>query len=221
MLEDVQCPGDVAVAVVATDVVHPLVVDPVGLVNCFVPLACPAGQVSNVDLEVPGGRSKGHDRERARSVGLDGVGPTKIVGPAHAIGNAQMPNKGQDRRDRVEWRPQNAKGQVQFVVIAASVVVVARRRRFKIIRHGFGDGVRLIVVVPAAVASKLSVLGLGLQFAVGRCFAGLEVSSIAFGPRVCLSVLAGQGVVVSFVRRILLFHAHSPVQMHIASTYYM
>jgi hypothetical protein len=161
VLENVQRPGDVAVTVVATYIVHPLVVDPVGLENGLVPLACPAGQVPNVDLEVPGGRSKGHHRKRFRSVGLDGVGATEIVGPAHAVGNSQMPNKGQECRDRVEGRPQYAKGQVRFVVDIA-VVVVARRRHFKIIRHGFGDSVRSIVVVPAAVASKLLVLGLGL-----------------------------------------------------------
>lgn len=103
VLQNIEGPGDVAVAIVAENIVHPLAVDLVGVSNGLVPAIRPTvWHRRSVHLEVPGRSPKGHDRDRARSIGRNRVGSPKIVGSASAVGNAEVTDEREYSRDGVE-----------------------------------------------------------------------------------------------------------------------
>ena len=103
VLQNIQRPGDVAVAVVATDIVHAPAVDFIGLLDCLVPSMRTTHQFSNVHFEISGWRAKGHAGEWGRAVGIDIIGSTEIMSLSRTVGNSQVTDKGQYRRYWVEW----------------------------------------------------------------------------------------------------------------------
>ena len=99
VLHNVQGPGHVAVTVVAKEVVHPMPVDPIRLTDGLVPTVGAAREIPDVHFQIAGRPAKGHDGDGSRSVRSDRVGPPKIVGPAVAVGDSQMPDERQECRD--------------------------------------------------------------------------------------------------------------------------
>lgn len=89
----VQRSGNVAVTIVATNVVHPLAVDPVRLVNSLVPPVGTTLKVANVHLEIPCRWPKGHDGNGTRTIRVDVIGPPEIVGSSLAVGYSQVTDK--------------------------------------------------------------------------------------------------------------------------------